>query len=83
MRLFGYDVKLVVRKVHPNHATELRHQLFDKVEEVNALWKLARKEKLFLNLWMDWQKKQLVVTKLSSEPARRDEDPVLAEKETA
>lgn len=73
MRVFGYEFKMTLRKVHPAPATDLRHQLFDAVDLTNQLWNEARKQKLFLNLWMNWETKKLEVTHLMSTPVERDE----------
>ena len=60
MRLFGWEI--TVRRVPK--PLDTRQRLFHAVDEANAAWAEAKREKLWLNLWIDWPAKELVVTQV-------------------
>lgn len=64
MRLFGFEI--IIRRARPA-SLDTRQRLLAATAEVNTAWEEARKEKLWLSLWIDWQQKELLVTRLSHE----------------
>jgi hypothetical protein len=66
---FGYEIIFGKVKI----PQETQRDLLDAVNEVNTLWTQARAQKLYLSLWLDWEKKELLVTtidrkKVADEP---------------
>lgn len=67
MRLFGYELKLTIRRIHKDPVVELRKRMLSQAEELTKTWEETRKRKMWLNLWIDWPTKTITVTKLQSE----------------